>query len=236
MLFVDLETCFLRKGTPRKQQQILEIGMCYGKHTFQCMVNPLGDKPVIPELERLGQHPQRTINFWTKLLVGKKYLRKQQQTLTLQEKAEAIQSCLKDTNTFLSPLGGIRAAARFAAAFKNTTWVAHNGKSFDFHILRNHLQLANIPEPKMIDSLPLMRKAIDLPSHTQPLIYKHLFKETYKAHHALHDAQALQRIWKHVQQQQLDTLTHTLHTLKLQPTTESQTQKSQSSTLETPTP
>jgi len=194
MLFVDLETCFLRKGFKRKNQQILEIGMCKGKETFQCMVNPCGDKPIVHELQRLGQDPEKSINFWTKLLVGKKMLNSAVKRKDMQGKADAIQAI---SGTFLHPMDAIKQAHAFANP--KETWVAHNGKSFDFHILKAHMDQADLKHPTFVDSLPILRKELDLVSYSQPLVYKALFKDTYKAHHALHDAQALQKIWKRVE-------------------------------------
>lgn len=194
MIFVDLEACFLRKGFKRKHQQILEIGMCRGypkKDTFQCLVNPCGDKPIVEELNRLGQDPEKSINFWTKLLVGKGMLNTAVKRKDMQGKADAIQ---KITGDMLSPMEAIKQAHGFGGG----TWVAHNGKSFDFHILRAHMDKAVLKHPTFLDSLPILRKELDLVSYSQPLVYKALFKDTYKAHHALHDAKALQKIWEHV--------------------------------------
>lgn len=192
MLFVDLEACFLRKGFKRKHQQILEIGMCKGKKTFQCLVNPCGEKPIIQELHRLGQDPEKTINFWTKLLIGKGILNTAVKRKDIEGKAKAIQ----EIPDMLSPVEAIKKAYDFAD--HKDTWIAHNGKSFDFHILRAHLDQAELKHPKFVDSLPILRSSLDLVSYSQPLVYKALFKDTYKAHHALHDAEALQRIWNHL--------------------------------------
>lgn len=189
--FVDLETCFLMKGFKRKQQQILEIGMCRGKQTFQCLVNPFGDTPIVKAMEDMGQHPEKSINFWTKLLVGKNMLNSAVRRKDMQGKADAIQAITKH---MLAPTDAIQKAHGFGRG----TWVAHNGKSFDFHILKAHLDRAKLPHPDFRDSLPVFRQQMDLVSYSQPLVYKSLFRTTYKAHHALHDAQALQRIWRHL--------------------------------------
>lgn len=197
MIFVDLEACFLRKGFKRKHQQILEIGMCRGDpkkgtfRTFQCLVNPCGDKPIVEELHRLGQDPEKSINFWTKLLVGKGLLNTAAKRKDTKGKADAIRKIAGD---MLSPMQAIKQAHGFGGG----TWVAHNGKSFDFHILRAHMDEAVLKHPTFLDSLPILRKELELVSYSQPLVYKALFKDTYKAHHALHDAKALQKIWKHV--------------------------------------
>ena len=189
--FVDLETCFLRKGKRRIHQQILEIGMCRGKDTFQCLVNPCGDNPIVQGLKDMGQDPEKTIHFWTKLLVGKKILNTNVKKKDMQGRADAIRTVTKD---MLSPSDAIRKAHAFGMG----TWVAHNGKSFDFHILRAHMDRSKLDHPTFMDSLPILRRELDLVSYSQPLVYKSLFKDTYKAHHALHDAQALQKIWDKV--------------------------------------
>ena len=135
--FVDLETCFLMKGFKRKQQQILEIGMCRGKQTFQCLVNPFGDKPIVKAMEDMGQHPEKSIDFWTKLLVGKNMLNSAVRRKDMQGKADAIQAITKH---MMAPTDAIQKAHGFGRG----TWVAHNGKSFDFHILKAHLDLSLI--------------------------------------------------------------------------------------------
>ena len=193
MLFIDLETSFLRKGFKRIHQQILEIGMCKGKETFQCLVNPCDDKPIIQTLEDMGQDPEKSINFWTKLLIGKGMLNSAVKRKDMQAKARAIGEISGD---FLSPTNAIKKAYDFADA--KDTWIAHNGKSFDFHIIRAHLDKAELKHPKFVDSLPILRSSLDLVSYSQPLVYKALFKNTYKAHHALCDAEALQRIWNYL--------------------------------------
>lgn len=165
--------------------------MCRGKETFQCMVNPCGADISVDALENMGQNPKKSINFWTALLIGKGMLPKTTGTGNIEEKAKAIQAIAGD---MLSPMDAIKKAH----AFGGGTWIAHNGKSFDFHILRAHMDKAELKHPKFMDSLPVLRRELDLVSYSQPLVYKALFKDKYKAHHALHDAQALQRIWKHV--------------------------------------
>ena len=46
-----------------------------------------------------------------------------------------------------------------------------------------------------LDSLPLLKHTIkNLPSYSQPIVYHHLFKSKYHAHHALDDAIALHKI------------------------------------------
>ena len=87
----------------------------------------------------------------------------------------------------------------------DNTLVAHNGKSFDFHVLRGTdarvtrcREILKFHEVKMVDSIPVFRKAV--PGHktySQPLLYSTIFGEQYNAHIAIDDARALRRIWKH---------------------------------------
>ena len=196
MLFVDLEACFLQKGYKRRHQQILEIGMCVGNKTFQRLVNPCGDNEIIAELENMGQDPVKTIRFWTKLLIGKKYLNTAVKRKSIQHQANAIRKLTSDTSIFLPPDTAMRQAHSFAQ--DHQTRVAHNGKSFDFHIIRAHLNKLGLKLPLFVDSLPIVRKKLSLCTHSQPFVYHHLFHDKYNAHHALDDAQALQKIWNKI--------------------------------------
>ena len=196
MIFVDLESSFLLKGLKRHQTQLLEIGMCCGSATYQQLVNPVGHQPIWSTLQQLGQHPARTIHFWTKLLVDKKKLDRSLRRASVADQTTAIRKLIRSTSLFVSPTVAIKRALAFSRQHQGHTWVAHNGKSFDFPILAEHLkQCGKSSGVKFVDSLPLVRQAVDLPSHSQPLVYKHLFKESYVAHHALNDAVALQKIW-----------------------------------------
>ncbi len=81
-------------------------------------------------------------------------------------------------------------------AFGTGTWVAHNGKSFDQKIIEGHLERFCLkPDITFKDSLPEIRK-LKLPSASLGYVYKFLFKHPFKAHHALDDAIALQRVCK----------------------------------------
>ena len=193
MLFYDTEASFLRKGFKRKDTQLFEIGMVRGRKTFQCMVNPVGTKPPFETLQKLGQHPENSIRFWTKLLSEKGYLNTAVRRLPPKEQSERIAKVIQHAD-FLTPETAIRRAYAFG---KNDMWIAHNGRAFDEKIICAHLTRANITHTITFkDSLHMLRKQLDLPSYSQPKVYKALFKETYKAHHALEDARALQRICK----------------------------------------
>ena len=84
-LTYDLESTFLRRGLKRADTLIIEIAL-YGKSVpdkkrlaaFQRLVNPLKcydtGEDVIESLHAAGQSPERTLNFWVKLLVEKKLI------------------------------------------------------------------------------------------------------------------------------------------------------------------
>ena len=48
------------------------------------------------------------------------------------------------------------------------------------------------------DSLPMLRRKLNLPSYSQPNVYKSCFNKGYKAHHAYEDAKALYQVLEHV--------------------------------------
>tara|TARA_A100001015_G_C15036800_1_gene736824 strand:- start:2810 stop:3841 length:1032 start_codon:yes stop_codon:yes gene_type:complete len=98
-LCYDLEACFLRSGTTRKDTKILEIALYNDSMSYQRLVNPLTEydngTELINNLDRLKQHPENTVNFWTKLLIGKKALPTSLKRKTILEKADAISTLLK---------------------------------------------------------------------------------------------------------------------------------------------
>ena len=189
MYFYDLETCFLAKGHKRTEQRILEVGICSGRKTYSALVDPTLGKPIIPTLEKLGMHPERSIRFWTKLLIGKGMLNSAVKRKPFEQQAKYIDAVRSD---FITP----RAAIEGMLAFGVGTWVAHNGKSFDQKIIQGHLERFKLePDITFKDSLPEIRK-LKLPSASLSYVYKHLFKTPFRAHHALDDAIALQRVCK----------------------------------------
>lgn len=94
----DLEACFLKKGFKRNDTKLLEIGLYNDEVSFETLVNPLssystGDK-LLSNLDELNQHPENTINFWTKLLIGKKGMETKMKRRSVEEKADAISTLL----------------------------------------------------------------------------------------------------------------------------------------------
>ena len=236
-LCYDLEACFLKKGCKRGDTKILEIAFTSGVKSYQRLVNPLtkyqNGKEVINSLNTLNQHVENTLNFWVKLLIGKKALPSEVKRKSIVEKAEHISTLLIRSDEALkhdNPNGIMQALARNKdnieeakndirmnddsfnqifytpdAAIKGMlkeaegidVWCAHNGKSFDEKVLRGHDH--NFDHVVFVDSLQILKYLLPgLTSYSQPLIYKHLFKNKYFAHHALEDAVALAKIMKYV--------------------------------------
>ena len=78
-------------------------------------------------------------------------------------------------------------------------WVAHNGTAFDSKIIQGNAKRLGIPcNIEFKDSLPMFKRQLTKDSYSLPLLYKSIFKKTYKAHHALEDAKALYELIEHV--------------------------------------
>ena len=192
MYFYDLETTFLAKGFKRSDQQILEVGIVKGRKHYSALVDPVKGYPIMSRLQQLGQHPERSIRFWTKLLAGKGLLNTADRRKSVEEQARKIDEVRA---AFVTPEEAVKGMVSFGTG----TWVAHNGKAFDHKIIQAHLQkFALKTNIIFVDSLPDIRQ-LQLPSHSLSYVYKHLFGHPFKAHHALNDAKALQRVCKHLQ-------------------------------------
>ena len=203
-LTYDLESTFLRKGFKRTDTLIIEIALYTVKdnksRSFQRLVNPLekydtGDD-VIDSLKNTGQNPEKSINFWTKLLVEKKMIPSHIRRAELPAKASAISSLLKERpRTFVSDGEALAGALAFGEEY---IWIAHNGKAFDEKIIAGNCKRWKLPIPDNItfkDSLPLFKQQLpDQPSYAQSILYKSLFRRKYMAHHALEDAKALYKM------------------------------------------
>ena len=86
-------------------------------------------------------------------------------------------------------------------------WVAHNGSAFDSKIIRGNAERLNIPcSIEFKDSLPMFKRQLDEASYSLPILYKSIFKKSYKAHHAYEDAKALYELVEHVIGEKLDLL------------------------------
>ena len=194
MFYYDLETSWLAKGYKRSQTQIFEIGIVQGRRTLQMLVNPVGDYPVLHRLEELHQKPRKSVQSWCKLLCGKGLLNTAVRRKPIGQQVEAIQTLFPQ---MVTPEEAIRRVYEFGGS---STWVAHNGKAFDAPIVRAHIEtyLPDAKLPTFEDSLSPIRRALKLERHSLLHVYKHLFGTPFKAHHALDDAIALQRVCKHL--------------------------------------
>lgn len=99
ILFYDLETCFIKPGMKRGCTKILEIGIHAKDIVYQKMINPLekysnGDE-LIKELISKEQDPDKTIQFWTKLLIEKGAIKTNIKRTSILKKAEEISTLLK---------------------------------------------------------------------------------------------------------------------------------------------
>lgn len=108
-----------------------------------------------------------------------------------------------DVFTLRHPLEALIELRELIYSEGDNTLVAHNGRSFDFHVLkgnacrythsRTELRFENV---NMVDSIPIFRKLIPgYKTYSQPLLYSSLFGEQYDAHIAIDDARALRKIW-----------------------------------------
>lgn len=207
-LTYDLESTFLRRGFKRPDTLILEIAL-FGKTvpeksrpaSFQRLVNPFpstvqNGEDLLDALYQAGQHGERTINFWTKLLVEKKLLNTTVRRYDLHKKADAIVDVLTTSkDAFVSPKEALDGALEFG---RGHYWVAHNGKSFDEKIIRGTCARENITveDVTFADSLPIFRTyKPDEASYSQPILFKSMFpQQRYMAHHAEEDARALHKM------------------------------------------
>ena len=206
-LTYDLESTFLRRGLKRADTLIIEIAL-YGKSVpdkkrlaaFQRLVNPLKcydtGEDVIESLHAAGQSPERTLNFWVKLLVEKKLINSSARRLDHSGKANEMAKVLNEKKEeFVHPKDALTAAIEFG---RGHHWVAHNGRSFDEKIIRGTCARETVTIEDVIfrDSLPIFRKHLpDQPSYSQPILYKSMFVgQKYHCHHAEDDARALHRM------------------------------------------
>ncbi|MAD24524.1 MAG: hypothetical protein CMO44_10180, partial [Verrucomicrobiales bacterium] len=118
-LAYDLEATFLRKGGTRPMTKILEIALYNDKISFQRLINPLekfsDGAEIIKELDALGQHSENTLNFWTKLLIGKKALKSNVKRMNQHQQATEIATLLnrsKVARTYEDSMGMLYALER----------------------------------------------------------------------------------------------------------------------------
>lgn len=224
---IDLETTIASKipdlvrpkGEKRFETRIIEIGAAHVQKNRQwgCLVNPLPRSVVLhtPDdlfalLRRMYQKPDATINFWSSVLVKRKSLRADMflhneppmvwSNRTTFNRAKDFVRWHNNPNIgpqFVTEKQALRKLLAFTK--DEPVWYAHNGRSFDFKILKGCAQRCNITyKVQEIDTLHEFRKR--LPGHksySQPILYRALFNQKYNAHVAIDDAIALKRLCAH---------------------------------------
>jgi hypothetical protein len=83
---------------------------------------------------------------------------------------------------------------------KDHVWIAHNGRCFDEKILKGHVN-HKWDTITFLDSIPIIKRwNSKLPKYSQTEVYKHMFNDSYFAHHALEDAKSLHKILKKIEE------------------------------------
>lgn len=226
---IDLETTLASrvpdhirpKGEKRFETRIIEVGAVHVSDVSRkwgCLVNPLPrDVPIespqdlFAVLRNMYQRPDATINFWSKVLVHRKSL-----TNKMLLKDEAPQVWLNRTMEnrakdfvrwhnfpetgpkFMTETEALRGLLAFTR--KEPVWYAHNGKSFDFKILKGCGMRCSIDySVEEFDTLHEFRKLIPgHKSYSQPVLYRSIMNHGYNAHVAIDDATALSELCQHV--------------------------------------
>ena len=227
---LDLETTITlkipdhirRPGFKRYETRIIEIGAVLWQTPdtrYQALVNPICTsarigtaKELFQHLKDMHQHPTRTLNFWSSVLVKRKSLTR----AMLGESPEVWLARQVDSRaktfvqwhnrpetgpSFVTEKEGLLGLLAFTKRHGLNTWLAHNGNSFDFKVLdgcaERHAVLIDSNIQKR-DTLKIFRK--QLPGHksySQPILYEKLFRQKYNAHVAIDDAIALSKLCEH---------------------------------------
>ena len=214
------------RGKKRLETRLLEIGAtCWHKQApdYQVLVNPLHGIPLqTPEdmfsaFRNMYQRPDSTIDFWSRVLA------RRENTLTpamcngmdpqiwerctVRNKAKDFIRWFNhpelgpDFKTEKEALDGL---LEYTEERGETTWLAHNGLSFDFKILEGAAERSgtSISSIEQVDTLRLFKKKFKLEktlnveklSYSQPKLYASLGLGVYNAHVAIDDARALAKI------------------------------------------
>ena len=221
---IDLETTIASKipdkvrpkGEKRFETRIIEIGAVHVTKGRQwgCLVNPLPPGAMLSTpsdlfalLRGMYQKPDATIDFWSSVLVKRKSLRAD---MFLENEPPLVWSNRTTVNrakdfvrwhnnpslgpSFVSERKALQQLVEFTK--DQPTWYAHNGRSFDFKVLKGCGQRCNLQYTvKEIDTLYEFRTRLPgYKSYSQPILYKALFNQSYNAHVAIDDALALKRL------------------------------------------
>ena len=222
---VDLETTIASKvpdtvrpkGQKRFETRIIEVGAVHVSditRKWGCLVNPLSrdvrlktPEDLFGVLRGMYQRPDATINFWSKVLVQRRSVTS---AMFLKDEPPEVWLNRTTTNrakdfvrwhnrpelgpTFVTEAEALRGLLKFTR--QEPTWYAHNGRSFDFKILKGcGLRTGIVYTVEEIDTLREFRKR--LPGHksySQPILYRKLFQRGYNAHVAIDDAVALSEL------------------------------------------
>lgn len=237
---LDLETTITMKipdhirrpGYKRHETRIIEIGavLCNQPDIrYQALVNPISKntpistpKELFQHLSSIYQHPTRTLNFWSRVLVKRKSVTREM----LGESPEVWLARQVDSRaktfvrwhnhpesgpSFMSEKDALLGLIQFTKQHKSKHWLAHNGNSFDYKVLQGCAERHAVMIPENViklDTLKLFRK--HLPGHksySQPILYESLFGQKYNAHVAIDDAMALSRLCSYCNEKNLSTTT-----------------------------
>ena len=210
-------------GEKRYETRIIEIGAVLWhnpKTSFGCIVNPISSDVMLKSasdlsgyLRKIHQKPENTIDFWSRVLVKRKSVTSKMLGMapakwlrsSSHQRMEDFVRWHNDPTSgpgFVSETTAMRQLKTFSEKHDIKVWFAHNGNSFDFKVLQGCAQRTkeSLPDGLVyVDTLKVCRRAIpNLPSYSQPILYKSLFKTSYNAHVAIDDAHALARICAHV--------------------------------------
>jgi len=207
-------------GKKRFETRIIEIGAVIWNNpsiTFGCLVNPLPKNVQINtvqqlkvKLRQMHQKPDNTIDFWSRVLVKRNSVSKSMLGIAphvwlKQSTDKRCEDFVRWYNNpqagppFLSESCAFQQLCAFSKQNNIHTWYAHNGRSFDFKVLQGCALRtgATMPEITLIDTLRVFRRTMpNLPSYSQPILYKTIFNTSYNAHVAIDDAKALARLCK----------------------------------------
>ena len=193
MYCVDLETSFAGKGSKRKDAWILQIGAANDKRVLDVLVRPPfrlnvnTPKDLHRELVWAKQQPRMTINFWARVL---------ERVTGIKREGTREEYIIGNIRNMVPLRTALNRLLRFTG--NTSTWWAHNGKSFDFPIIRGNAAKVDVDVSgiTMKDSLPVVRKAWPQDkSHSLPNVYKnHVSTTPYRAHLAGDDARALYKV------------------------------------------
>lgn len=193
MFTVDLETSFAGKGSKRKDAWILQLGAASSTHVLDILVRPpfrsavRSPEDLHQELKWAKQQPKMTINFWARVL---------ERSTNVKRDCTRAEYIIKHIGKMMPLRSALLRLIAFTGA--SATWWAHNGKSFDFPILRGNAERVDVEldDITMKDSLPVVRNAWPLDkSHALTKVYaNHISTKPYKAHLAADDAIALYKV------------------------------------------